>query len=440
MAIEFKLPELGENVESGAVVSVLVKAGDTIAVDEPVMEIETDKAVIEVPSGVAGKIEKVHFKEGQTAAVGQVVLTVDGAAAPPPAEKETPPAPEEPPAVAEAPAETPSPAAVPQQTPETQVAEPAPAPEPEPGPRPAPGKLAPAAPSVRRFARELGLDIASVPGSGTGGRISIDDVKNFSRRINAPVQDAAPSGLASTAALPEFSKWGPIDRQPMSTVRRITAERMHQAWTAIPHVTQFDKADITGFEETRTRYAKRVEAAGGKLTVTAALLKILASALKVFPQFNASIDMGKREIIHKKYFNVGVAVDTERGLLVPVVKDVDTKNILDLCSELSQISDKARRGRITPTEMQGGCITITNLGGIGGTYFTPIVNAPEVAILAVSRAQVELVHRDEEFVPRTLLPLALSYDHRVIDGADGARFLRWVVGALEDPFLLNLEG
>ncbi len=297
-----------------------------------------------------------------------------------------------------------------------------------------------ASPSVRRLARELGVDISMVTGSGPRGRISHEDVKTEARRIvsHGGAERALPE--AHRAPLPDFEKWGSVERRAMSGVRRKTAEHMSHAWTAVPHVTQHDRADITELEALRKRYAGKTEAAGGKLTVTAIALKIAASALEVFPQFNASIDVANEEIVYKSYTHIGVAVDTERGLLVPVIRDVDEKNILALSVELSRVAEKARNRKLTLEEMQGGCFTITNLGGIGGTSFTPIVNWPEVAILGISRGRMESVHVDGQFVPRLILPLSLSYDHRLIDGADAARFLRWVAEAFENPFLLSLEG
>jgi pyruvate dehydrogenase E2 component (dihydrolipoamide acetyltransferase) len=301
---------------------------------------------------------------------------------------------------------------------------------------------APAAPSVRRLARELGVDINSVPGSGPNGRISQDDVKVHVRQLNtgraaAPV--IAPLAAAGIS-LPDFSKWGQIEREAFSNVRRATATRLGQAWATIPHVTNFDQADITDLEDLRKSFSKRVEAAGGKLTPTAIIIKVIAAALKQFPKFNASIDMARQEIIYKKYYHVGVAVDTERGLLVPVIRDVDRKSITQLAVELGQMAEKARSRKISLEDMEGSTFTITNLGGIGGTNFTPIINAPNVAILGVSRSRMEPVWRDGQFTPRLILPLALAYDHRLIDGADAARFLRWLVEALEQPFLLALEG
>jgi pyruvate dehydrogenase E2 component (dihydrolipoamide acetyltransferase) len=240
--------------------------------------------------------------------------------------------------------------------------------------------------------------------------------------------------------LPDFSRWGTSEKVSLRGVRRKTAEHLALAWSQIPHVTQFDKADVSDLEELRKRFAPKAEKAGGKMTMTAIALKVLASALKAFPQFNASIDMASEEIIYKRYINIGVAVDTDRGLLVPVIRDVDKKNIIELAVELSAISRKARDKKLSPEDMEGGTFTITNLGGVGGTGFTPIVNHPEVAILGMSRSRVEPVWMNDKFEPRTIMPLSVSYDHRIIDGADAARFTRWIVDALEQPFLLSVQG
>jgi pyruvate dehydrogenase E2 component (dihydrolipoamide acetyltransferase) len=457
---DFTLPELGENVASGDVLRILVKPGDTLTKDQPVLELETDKATIEVPSSVAGQVKEVKVKVGDKVKVGQAILSVDGdgakgdapaadaakAAAPvkaPSAAAPAAPAPAAPvPAVAAAkptkpeeedtrPVVQPSQKVVDINRGARQTAEPA---EPD-------FPVAPASPSVRRMARELGIDIGQVAGSGPGGRISIDDVKGHTKKLVTTVPaGGAVAGVAE--ALPDFTRWGAIDRQPMRAVRRKTAEHLSAAWATIPHVTQHDAADITSLEELRKKYAKQVEAAGGNLTVTAIIVKICAAALKVFPQFNSSIDLAASEIIYKKFVNIGIAVDTDRGLLVPVIRDADTKSITQISVELSQLSEKARNRKISLDEMQGGCFSISNLGGIGGTLFTPIVNAPEVAILGISRARMEPVYNKDggQFVARLMLPLSLSYDHRVIDGADGIRFLRWVVEAIEQPFLLALHG
>jgi len=306
-------------------------------------------------------------------------------------------------------------------------------------------KKAPASPSIRRLARALGVDINLVSGSGPGGRISEEDIRSFApgnkpgpkSKKQAPeppkIKTEKPDGKA------DADKWGDVERTPMSKVRRLTAERLTQAWRA-PHVTQYDKADITELEKLRKEFGQEVEKAGGKLTMTSILLKVIASALKAFPQFNASVDMENGEIIYKKYYNIGVAVDTDRGLLVPVIKNANKKNITKLSVELSELSEKARTKKISVDELQGSTFTITNLGGIGGTYFSPVLNAPEVAILGISRSKMEPVYIEGDFKPRLMLPLSLSYDHRLIDGADAVRFLRWVIEALEEPFKLPLEG
>ena len=423
--IELKIPDLGENVEKGTVAGVLVKVGDVIAKEQGIIELETEKAVVEVPASEGGVVTEVSVKVGDVVTVGQAVVKLQGSGeavqAPPVAAVPPPPA-------AKAP-QPPAPAVA------SRPVTAAPAVVQAPGTHPA----APAAPSVRRFAREIGVNINEVKGSGPGGRISIDDVKAHSKKLLSEVRiGAAP--VASVEPLPDFSRWGQTVREAMSSVREKTAVHLSHAWREIPHVTQFDKADITELENLRKQYGGKVEQAGGKLTVTAVLLKAVASALKLFPQFNASIDMMNKEIIYKKYFNIGIAVDTPRGLLVPVIRDVDRKNLTELSVELAEISKKARDRKLTLDDMSGGNFTISNLGGIGGTFFTPIINAPEVAILGVSRAAMEPVWRDGAWVPRLMLPLSLSYDHRLIDGADGARFIRWLVEALEQPFAMILQG
>ncbi len=439
MGMEFKLPNLGENIESGDVIRVFVSAGDRIEKEQAVLELETDKAALEVPSPFNGIVKEVHVKEGDEAKVGQLILTVEAEA-----EEKKEAAPEELPQ-AEGPA-----APVEAEAPEAEAKTAAEAPPQEAEEKPAAAVEAqaaeenkvvvPAAPSVRRLAREIGVDITQVPGSGPSGRISIEDVKAFARSVSQGGDGGPAAAPAAAATLPDFEKWGPVERKPMTGVRRKTAEHVARAWSVAPHVTQCDKADVTDLETLRKRYAKNAEAAGGKLTVTAIVLKVAASALKLFPQFNASVDAARGEIVYKKYYHVGVAVDTERGLLVPVIRDVDQKNVLQLSVELNEAAEKARNKKTALEEMQGGTFTITNLGGIGGTYFTPIINFPEVAILGISRSNLEPVYEDGQFEPRLMLPLSLSYDHRLIDGADAARFLRWLAEALEDPFLISLEG
>lgn len=428
--VEFKLPDLGENIESGTVVGVLVSEGDSIAKDQGVLELETDKATVEVPSPVGGTVKQVHVAEGETASVGQVILTIETTATAPSKPKpETKKAEPEPASKEESPAKAakPAPAEAPPVTPPAEIQ-----------PRLEQGVI-PAAPNVRRLAREIGVDIAQVAGTGPAGRISIDDIKRHARERGAA--GGASAGRVAAPPLPDFSLWGQVERQKMSNIRRATARHMDAAWSTIPHVTQFDKADITDLEQLRKRFGKKVEEAGGKLTITAILLKVAAAALKEFPKFNASIDTAKEEIIYKQYYHIGVAVDTERGLLVPVIRNVDQKNIIELAVELGKVAEKARNGKLGLDDIQGGCFTITNLGGIGGVNFTPIVNLPEVAILGVSRGSKEPKFKDDGSIePRLMLPLSLSYDHRLIDGADAARFLRWVVEYLEQPFLTALQG
>ena len=453
MATEFRLPELGENIESGDVLKVLVAVGDVIKVDQPVLELETDKATIEVPSPVGGTVKSLHVREGQKLKVGGLILIVDEGAAAPAGNKETPAAevkrPAKPPAetliaVPEG-KEEPKPAAATMPAPMAPASPRAPQPEAPPAPPPTPEPEtprvpAPASPSVRRLARELGVSIDDVQGTGPYGRISEDDVKAYVKSVmTAPA--VAPPGTAVTAApLPDFSRWGEIERQPMKSVRRKTAQHLAYAWTTVPHVTQYDKADITELEQLRKKYEAKAEAAGGKLAMTAIAVKVIASALKVFPQFASSIDLAREELVYKKYVHIGVAVDTDRGLIVPVIRDADQKNILQISVELARLAEKARNRKVTFEDMEGGVFTISNLGGIGGTAFSPIVNWPEVAILGIARGRMEPVYMHGLFQPRLMLPLSLSYDHRVIDGADAARFLRWVVQALEQPFLLPFEG
>lgn len=441
---DFALPELGEGIEAGEVVQLLVAVGDTIAEEQSVLELETDKAVVEVPSPVSGTVKAVHVHAGEKAQVGQLLLTVETLAAASAVEESAPPEAPTPdaavkpagPVMAPEPPSPPAPAPVVPATPRPSAAPPG-----TDFAAPKSSSLAPASPSVRRLAREIGVDIVQVSGSGPGGRISEQDVKHFARRqLTSPESRPSPGTPVAPLPLPDFARWGPVQRQAMSNVRRTTAERLAQAWATIPHVTQFDKADITELEQLRQRFAGKVEAAGGRLTVTAIVLKVIASALKVFPQFNASVDMLTHEVVYKQYYHIGVAVETDRGLIVPVLRDVDQKNILTLSVELTQLAERARTRRTSLEEMQGGTFTITNLGGLGGTNFTPIINPPEVAILGLARGGMEPVYSQNQFVPRQMLPLALSYDHRLIDGADGVRFLRWVVEALQQPFLLALEG
>jgi pyruvate dehydrogenase E2 component (dihydrolipoamide acetyltransferase) len=438
MSIEIKVPDLGENVESGRVVAVLISVGESIEIDQPILELETDKAVLEVPSSAAGKVTEIKVAEGDDIASGNVCLVIEAEAesGASEAEESSGLADDEPNKTVENPAEPP----------QTAVTQPEIAMEKQetitqlPLPKRDITQMAPAAPSVRKFSREIGVNIHAVSGSGPSGRISIEDVKRYSKQLNEQRHDAKTifSGMPAEA-LPDFSQWGAVDTEKMSKLRETAAKHLSYAWAAIPHVTQFDKADITELERMRKKYAKKAETAGGKLTVTAILLKIIEKALKKFPIFNSSVDMEKKEVILKRYYNIGVAADTPAGLMVPVVKNVDQKNIFSLAAELSELSAKARDRKLSLEEMQGGNFSISNLGGIGGIGFTPVVNSPEVAILGVSRAEMQPVYENGEFLPKLVMPLALSYDHRVIDGADAARFLRWVCQALEEPFFLLLD-
>jgi len=453
-ASEFRLQELGENISQGDLVRLMIAPGTKVSQGQPVMELETDKAVIEVPSTVSGVVNEVKVKEGEKIKVGQVIFTLQGTASTP-AEAVRPPSRPVEHVSGQHGARLAFQAAIRAEGKTEEQALPPDRPIPRPVAFSMPeqlGKVAgtehrapvAAAPHTRRLAREVGVDIYEVKGSGPGGRISEDDVKAHAKALltaAVPVQQVPPrAGHFIEPKLPDFAKWGKIERVSMRGVRRKTAEHLAESWNTIPHVTQHDRADITELEQLRARFAPKAEQAGGKMTVTAIALKVCAAALKIFPQFNATIDMEKEEIIYKQYINIGVAADTDRGLLVPVIRDVDKKNIVELAVELSQLSQKAREKKITLADMEGGTFTITNLGGIGGTAFTPIVNHPEVAILGLSRSRMEPEWIAGKFEPRLILPLSLSYDHRLIDGADAARFLRWVAEAFEQPFLLSVQG
>lgn len=427
--VDFHLPELGENIEAADVLNVLVKVGDVIEFDQAILEIETDKATIEVPSSVAGKVVEVLVKAGSKAKVGDVVIKIEtGVVA-----KES----EQVEVKQEETIESPKTEAKKDSTlvptgerTSMQAAE-------LDNQPPILKGAAPAAPSVRRIAREIGVDINKVPGTGPNSRISMDDVKAFSKKLHESHSQGGGSGLnLKSESLPDFTKFGAINKVEMTNIRKKTADHLSYAWATIPHVTQFDKADITLLEKTRKELNKNSEV---KLTVTAILVKIIVEALKKFPQFNSSIDMEKKEIIYKNYFNIGVAVDTEFGLIVPVIKNSDKKSLTEISVDMNALAEKARNKKIGLDDLQGGCFTISNLGGIGGTYFTPIVNSPEVAILGVSRGALEPVWNGYGvFEPRLMLPLSLSYDHRIIDGADAIRFLRFVAETLEQPIKLLL--
>ncbi len=460
MAQEIRVPEVSEGVTEGTVISVAVAVGDKVEADQTLLEMETDKAVVAIPSPFEGTITEIQVSEGDTVAVGAVIMSgepvggsvaVAGPEASVPAEEPAAEATAEEPA-AEAPAAEPEPVAAP--------VEPAPAAAAPTSPAPAAstpdvdlttvragGQVAPAAPSVRRLARELGVDIYQVQGTGPGGRLSEEDVRVFVREAMQRITGGGPTpmvsaefpGLHAQRPLPDFSKWGGVTQEPMSKVRSITADGMSYAWSTIPMVTQYDKADITDLEAFRKEFNSKADPEG-KLTMTAILIKVCAAALRAFPQFNSSLDLARKELILKDYIHVGVAVDTPGGLLVPVIRDADSKGIETLAVELNELAAKTRERRMSPADLEGGTFTISNLGGIGGTAFSPIVYAPQVAILGVSRAGMEPVWDGEQFNPRLVMPLSLTYDHRVIDGADGARFLRWICQAIEKPINLVMKG
>ncbi len=432
--VVFNLPELGENIESIQVVRVMVAAGDDVAEDQPVVELETDKATIEVPSSVAGKVGAVHVAEGDEIAVGQALFTAASGALPVSAPAASTPAPKapEPSAPAKASA-APVPVAAP--APAAPAAAAAPASE---------GKRVAAAPSVRKFAREIGIVLAEVPGTGPHGRISKDDVKRYAKQLNEGRAAQAPaSGAAATTALPplpDFSQWGEVESKKMSVIRYKTAEHMALSWSQVPHVTIHDKVDITELEPLRKQYADLATREGGKLTMAVMVCKVVAQALVKFPEFNASVDMASKQIIYKSYVNLGVAVSTPRGLMVPVIRDADKKNMVEMAVEIQEIAAKCREGKIQVSELEGGTFTVTNLGRVCGTFFTPIINYPEVAILGMGRSYEKPRVVNGEVVKRTVLPLSLSFDHRVIDGSDGARFMGWIKEAIQQPLVLALDG
>ncbi|MCR4336530.1 MAG: 2-oxo acid dehydrogenase subunit E2 [Candidatus Omnitrophica bacterium] len=429
--MDIRLPEVGENIKGGTVVKVSVSVGDQVKKDQDLLELETEKASFPVPSPTAGVVKEILVKEGQEVKVGTVVIrleTTDSAPVSAGAQEKQPAA-----TNASAPTTTTSTTSPTEPSPVNHVSLATSAPTTRTSSPTHSTANVPAAPSIRRLARELGINLIQVPGSGPQGRISKDDVKAFAKSI---LQSGGGAATVAQRSLPDFAKWGNVRREKMNNIRKKTAEHMTYCWSTIPHVTQFDKADITDLEKLRKQHSTPER----KLTITPFLMKILAAALKNFPQFNASIDLTTQEIVLKDYIHIGVAVDTPRGLVVPVIRDVEKKSILQIADELNATAERIRAGKITLDELQGGSMTVTNLGGIGGTAFTPIVNWPEVAILGISRGSYEPVYTNNQFIPRLMLPLSLSYDHRVVDGADGARFLKWVCEAIQQPLLMELDG
>jgi pyruvate dehydrogenase E2 component (dihydrolipoamide acetyltransferase) len=486
---EVRVPDMG-NFKDVAVIEVLVKPGDSVAVDTPLVTLESEKATMDVPSTAEGVVDQVHASKGGTVSAGDLIATVrqgEGAAAAAPA---APPAapPKSAPATNERPASSPA-AAPPAPASAAPAAPPAPQAAAAKAPRPPAGAEAPppgavlvprsllgvptsyrsdlapidepgfsrahASPSVRQFARELGVSLAQVSGHGFKGRITHDDVKSFVKGAlaapgTAPARSSAGAASApapaAAGATPEvarpglpgvpavdYAQFGPTVSEPLSRIQRISGPRLHASWVNIPHVTQFDEADITELEELRVSLKDRAQAAGVKLTPLAFLMRACVRTLQEFPRFNSALDAGGGNLIVRQYIHMGFAADTPQGLVVPVVRDADRKDIYALARQLATLSEKARAGKLPITDMQGGCFTISSLGGIGGTAFTPIINAPEVAILGVSRSAMRPVFKDGGFVPRLLLPLSLSYDHRVIDGAMAARFTTWLARTLAEP-------
>jgi len=423
--MDLKLPKLGEGADSGVVVNILVNEGDTITKDQAIIELENEKAVAAIPATANGVVAKIHVKVGDKISVGHRLITLSGGAGDSPATAAA--APVAKPAAKPAARPAPEPEAETEELPEPAVEETA-----ESGAAPV------ASPSLRRWARELGINLGKIRGSGPGGRIETGDVRKYIARLQAaatklqtaPATAAAPAKPAAEQI--DFSKWGPILKKPVSTLRGVIARRMWENWNTIPHVTQFDDADFTKLNELRKKYAPAYEAKGSKLTLTPLVLKAVAATLKKHPSFNASLDETANEIVLKEYIHLGIAVDTEQGLIVPVLRDVDKKSVLELAKELESVAQKARDRKVSADDLKGGSFTISNQGAIGGAHFTPIVNKPEVAILGLGRGAMKPVVRDGKVEVRMMTPLGLSYDHRVIDGGGAARFIVDLVAALQD--------
>jgi pyruvate dehydrogenase E2 component (dihydrolipoamide acetyltransferase) len=419
--MDLKLPNLGEGADSGTVVNLFVKEGDRITRGQPVLELENEKAVASIPSTAAGTVTRIFVKPGEKISVGQRILALaqEGgavAATTPKAEAVTPPA------VNIVPLEPPGPGPSPEPAADTPVA-------------PPPGFAPAASPSIRKLARDLGIDLSRVRGSARGGRIVLEDVRAYIQRLQRLATQ--PAALAPAAARPapepiDFSKWGPVSTKPLSPLRQVIARRLSETWNAVPRVTQFDEADITSLNALRKKYAPAYDQRGVHLTLTSFALKVVTDTLKRHPIFNSSFDEPAQALVFKNYYHIGIAVDTEAGLIVPVLRDADKKSMLDLSRELDELAKKARERKVAAEELKGGTFTISNQGGIGGGHFTPIVNKPEVAILGLGRGAMKPVVRADKIQPRLMLPLALSYDHRFIDGGAAARFIVDLVNAFED--------
>jgi pyruvate dehydrogenase E2 component (dihydrolipoamide acetyltransferase) len=415
--MDLKLPPLGEGADSGTVVNLFVKEGDTITKEQPVLELENEKAVATIPSNAAGTVTQIFVKPGDKIRVGQRILSFgeSGAAATVPIALPEP----VPRRNREKLIQTPSPEQVPAAAEEEL---------PEPGSGPKPGMAPAAAPSLRKLARDLGIDLSRVRGSAPGGRIVLEDVRAYIQklqRLAAAPRAAAPAGAPAPRPAPEqvdFSQWGAISRRPLSPLREVIARRMAESWTTVPRVTQFDEADITAVMDLRKKYAAAYEQAGVRLTLTSFAVKVVVEALKKHPIFNASLDEVAQEIVFKEYYHISIAVDTEAGLIVPVIRNADKKALVELSRELEDLAGKARERKVSAEDLKGGTFTISNQGGIGGGHFTPIVNKPQVAILGLGRGAMKAVVRENTITRRLMLPIAVSYDHRIIDGAAAARF------------------
>lgn len=423
--MDVRVPRLAEGVESATVANILVAPGDRIEKDQVILELETEKAVGPIPSPVSGEVSRIHVKPGDEVSVGQPLITLSesgAAATAAPLESKTQPGAQ---AKSARPAAAPEPArAAPEAAGEYRY-------------QSAAGAPPPAAPSVRKIAGELGIDLTRVKGSERGGRITISDLRSYIAALQQRPADGAAAAAPAAAEKHapqaiDFSRWGPTEKKPITSIRRTIGQRMYESWRAIPHVTQFEDVDITNVTNLRKQYGPELAKKGKHLTLTPFVLKAVVAALKKYPIFNSSLDEATGEVVYKKYFHIGVAVDTEAGLIVPVLRDVDKKSLADLSQELNALVERTRKRKVSLDELQGGSFTISNQGGIGGGHFTPIINKPEVAILGIGRSSLKAAVKDGKIEARPILPLALSYDHRVMDGADAVRFIGELVGMLEN--------
>lgn len=435
--MDVKLPKLGEGAESGVVVNIAVKAGDQVTKGQTILELENEKAVAAIPSSFAGTVSRVNVKVGDRIGVGHVLIVLDAAGGAEPA-AEAKPEKARPAAPAKAKRSTPAPAPEPEPE-ELEQAEEESEEEASETAADKAGFPPPASPSIRKTAKDIGLDLRKIRGSEAGGRIVLSDIRDYIQKLQrlAARPKAAPAAAPAAAAKPvlesiDFSLWGAVTKKPVSPIRQTISRRMVENKSSIPHVTQFDEADITALTELRKKYAAAYEQKGARLTLTSFALKAVANTLRKFPIFNSSLDEAANEIVFKNYFHIGLAVDTEQGLLVPVIRDVDKKDLLQLSKDVQDLAEKARARKVTLEEMKGGTFTISNQGGIGGAHFTPIINKPEVAILGLGRGALKpVVTKEKKIEPRLILPLGLSYDHRVIDGGEAARFITELVQAFE---------